>query len=215
MKIKHLIFIFSIFFFISCKQDNLGVSQVHAKLILEYKDNASLPHSRLSVFISSNFDTRKIDSLYIKDTSSDLFWETSNLFNFRSDDASYVGFSSFVVPDGELFSKGEYNLIVKAKDGQENTSVFNLQYDESYFSMNAKDAEEELKKSGAKESICIYNEEDKVIYFGNRSDELQTNRDIWLKYNDAKRYNSVWIFENKSFMFVMPFENVVAGEVNE
>lgn len=215
MKANSFIFIFSLFFLISCSQEATVIKEINSKIIYEYKDAQTLPSQRLSVFVATNGDVRKFDSLYVKDLESDFYWETKDLFRFTNGDKNYAGYSSFIVPEGDSFNDGEYSLVINTKSKEELAYNFNLTYNKDFIKMKFADALQEMKNNGAVENICIYDEDGKIIYYGKRSEDLYTNRDIWLKYNNAAKYNSIWALDNRAIMCIMPAEIVTPGDKNE
>ena len=212
MKAKTFIFIFSLFLFISCSQESAVIKEVNSKVIYEYKNKDSFPKQRLSLFIASNTDVRKFDSITIKDSNSDFCWETEDLFRFTNSDLNYAGYASFVLPDGDVFSDGMYNITITTKANENLEYDYNLNYKKELLSLKAEAAVDEMKKSGAIENICIYDSENKLLFFGTKSDDFKTNRDIWLKYNNAESYNIIWILDNRSTMCILPSEKVTPGD---
>lgn len=212
MKAKPFIFIFCFLFIISCSQESTVIKEINSKIIYEYKDNNSFPKQRLSVFVATNSDVRKFDSIKISDTTSDFYWDTQDLFRFSVSDKNYAGYPSFVLPDGDIFADGLYNMTITTKSNEKMDYDFNLNYKKEFVTVKVDVAVEEMKKNGATENICILDNNNKLIYFGNKSDDLRSNRDIWLRYNNAESYNTVWILDNRATMCILPSEKITPGE---
>ena len=64
------------------------------------------------------------------------------------------------------------------------------------------------------EKIAVYNKEHILIYFGNKTEELQTTRDIWNKYREAEYYQVIWYTNDGTVICIEP-ERPVVPETNE
>lgn len=215
MKAKPFLYIFSFFFFISCSQESTYLKEINSQVVYEYKNDNSFPFQRLSVFVSPNTDVRKVHSIRVENINNDFYWDTDNLFRFKTSEKSYAGCPSFVLQEGEVFETGIYNLTVTTKDREESSYTFNLNYDKSFLELNKENAKIELLSKNAVNYISIYDNEKNLIYFGKKTDELQNDNEICSQYKNAFSYNDVWILEKKSVICIMPERVLETGDINE
>ena len=67
------------------------------------------------------------------------------------------------------------------------------------------------KKRGV-EKIAIYDKEHILIYFGDRTEEFRTTRDIWNKYREANMYQVIWYAANGTVICISPEKPVSPDE---
>ena len=70
------------------------------------------------------------------------------------------------------------------------------------------------KKNRGIEKIAIYDKQHLLIYFGNRTSDFRTTRDIWNFYRDAASYQVIWYSRNGSVICIAP-ELPVSPEADE
>ena len=61
-----------------------------------------------------------------------------------------------------------------------------------------------MKENGGILKIAIYNKEKLMIYFGEKTEEFQTDNSIKNAYVDADYYKDVWNSKNSNVIFIMP-----------
>ncbi len=65
------------------------------------------------------------------------------------------------------------------------------------------------------EKIAIYDKEHILIYFGDRTEEFTTTRDIWNKYRDASTYQIIWYTRNANVICITPEKPVSPDAEND
>ncbi|MCQ2589351.1 MAG: hypothetical protein MJ179_02905 [Treponema sp.] len=215
MKAKPFLLIFSFFLFISCSQETLNIKECHFYIIYDYSGKNQVPQQSLSVFVATNVDVRKLDEIKVTDLSSDFFWQTKDLYRFTTSEKNYAGYPSFKVPEGDSFSDGTYEITITTKDGNSINYTVHLNTNKQLLLQKAEETELQCKNMNASEYITIYNAEKKLLFYGKKSDDLQNAKDVWLRYNNAASFNTVWVLDNKSATVIMPAQKVESGENNE
>jgi hypothetical protein len=170
---------------------------------------------RLSVFVKTNGDVRHFKMLRLYSSQANYEWTVDNLVMVDKNNEMYAGYTNFIVPQGELIPQGEYEASFISYNDEENTTNFFLQYDKSLKDMSPVEAENYFKNNGSEEYVLIYNEEDRVLFFGKKTEKQQTENDIWLNYKTSKSYYTIWLKPDNSIMCIMPEKTIKRGETDE
>lgn len=200
--------------FTACSQAVPQIKYSSSTVIFEYDKEDSLPQARFSVFAESTSNVRRYSNITVKPVSSNLIWEADILDNisiFAMNDKQYAGFSNFVMPDGQEIIQGEYTVTFKNSDEQETVTKTHVNYDSAFYKTKASEVPELMNKKAAKKQIIIYDENYKVLYYGDRGNELGDTRQIWNKYRNAKVYREIYMTNNKNVICILP-EKQVAPE---
>ena len=62
------------------------------------------------------------------------------------------------------------------------------------------------------EKIAVYDKEHILIYFGDRTEEFKTTRDIWNRYREAEYYQVIWYLRNGTIICIEPEKAVTPEE---
>lgn len=214
---KRISFLFlSVFlFFVSCSQNINEILNSNHTIIYDYSDETTKPSQRLSVFVQSDGDVRRYQKMKLYSDEKQYEWTTDNLVLFTSKNASYAGYPNFIVPKGEYIPEGFYELTMINADEDENIASFTITYDKELNNKSLGELKESLKTLDTENHLCIYDENDKVIFYGPRPEELQTEADIWIKYKNSKYYYEMYFLKDKSVMWIMPKKIIITGDANE
>lgn len=215
MKKFSFLFLSVFLFFVSCSQNINEILSSLNTLILDYSDETQKPSMRLSVFVKTNGDVRHFKMLRLYSSQANYEWTVDNLVMVDKNNEMYAGYTNFIVPQGELIPQGEYEASFISYNDEENTTNFFLQYDQSLKDMSSVEAENYFKNNGSEEYVLIYNEEDRVLFFGKKTEKQQTENDIWLNYKTSKSYYTIWLKPDNSIMCIMPEKTIKRGETDE
>lgn len=214
MKKHWILVLFSIFFFVSCDQGVKNIDFMQSALIFEFDDSISKPKQRMSVFAEISYDSRKVQQMELMRLESDEKWIAEDLIQLVINEKMTAGFPNFVPSPDSLIENGTYQVSVVQYDGSSLTKYFNLDYDKALASMKSEEFTQWIKNNGGKKQLIIFDQENTVLYFGDQTESLTTQRDIWLKYNNAAYYNEVWILNSKLIMGIMPAKEIKPGDNN-
>ena len=64
------------------------------------------------------------------------------------------------------------------------------------------------------EKIAVFDKEHILIYFGDRTEEIKTTRDIWNRWREAVSYQIIWYTKDGSVICLTP-EKPVSPEQAE
>lgn len=205
-KFKSFIFIFSliavVFGFAGCMQVVPEVAETDCSVIFEYSDDEK-PSARLSVFAHSNTDVRRYEKMEIACADSDFSWETYDLSTITDGEVQWVGNTNFIVPEGSIIPVGIYEMTFYNADGESESINVKINYDEKYYSFTEIQAEEAALKDGGRKRIAIYNYDKILVYFGQITDNLNSDFKIRENYRDAKYYQYVYLIPSKGVICIL------------
>lgn len=183
-------------------------------LNLEYNDEKSLPHQRLSLSLELSYDSRKVNSIEVFRSGSDFKWVLSDLVLL--DDAGHMMacYPNMVMPEGENIKTGLYEIDVITRDDKIQKQFFSLNYEEQVLSKKSNELQQWMMENGALKTIIVFDKENKALYFGEQTDNLATPKDIWLQYNQAAYYQEVWTLNSMHLVCKMPAVEIKPGDNN-
>ena len=106
---------------------------------------------------------------------------------------------------------GIYEITYFNADEKEYTLTIDVKYDIGFYDVLLPALPEFMVNKHGVQKIAIYDKEHIMIYFGDRTEELKTTRDIWNKYRDASTYQVIWYAGNGTVICIAP-EKAVTPE---
>ena len=204
-----IFFLFLISFFtIACSQTVPDIVRADYSVVFDYNDEENLPASRLCVFVTSESEVRRYAAIRLFSKASGLVWETSDILKLEESEKQWAGNVNFVPPENEVIPSGIYEITFINADEEEDSLSFTVKYNDKYYKSLSSQVPELMKNQNGNKKIAIYDEDGKMLYFGNRNSELQTVRGIWNNYRDAKSFQDIWCSSDFSVMCIMPEEKV-------
>lgn len=200
-------FLFTLFY-ISCSQTLPDIVRVDYSVIFEYKDEETAPSSRLSVMADSESDVRRYSAIRLVSNDSGFVWETGDILKIQETERQWAGNVNFIPPENQIIPSGLYELSFINADEEEDSISFTLAYDKKFYDSLSSDVPDLMKTLNGSHKIAIYDENGKMLYYGNRDAELQTVRGIWNNYREAKFFQDIWYSADKSVMCILPEEDV-------
>ena len=170
--------ILAILLFVSCQQTLPELTQSNYSVIFDYKDEESLPTSRLSVFVESSSDVRRYNHIQVSSKESDLTWNIDEISRITSNGIQWAGNTNLVVPENQVIPQGIYELIYFNADDKSDKEYIDVSYDPKIYSLNCKELIEYMKNKPSVSEIIIYDAEGKVLYYGNKLSEFSNVRGI-------------------------------------
>ena len=201
--------------FMSCSQNLPEVASTDYSVIFDYSDETSAPSARLSVFASSNSDVRRYQRIRIKSVETGWEWDTQVISKLESDNTQWAGCTNLVAPENEKLPVGTYEITYFNADEKEYSLTIDVKYDLQFYDVLLPALPEVMaaKRGSSKgsktiEKIAIYDKEHILIYFGDRTEEFMTTRDIWNQYRDAATYQIIWYADRGTVICVTPEKQV-------
>ena len=85
------LFFFLILLVFSCKQVSPEMRGVSTCVVFDYSDYQTLPQARLSIYVDSNSDVRRVDSIEINSLTTDLKWIIENIGSCLKRGKRFIG----------------------------------------------------------------------------------------------------------------------------
>lgn len=199
--------------FMSCSQNLPDVGPASSSIIFEYADEESLPQARLSVFVEAISDPHRFATLKIRSEENGYEWETDNLINIVEDDKTMSGYTNFVMPEGEKIPTGKYTAIYINADEEETEKEFYIDYNKKIYDLKSTEIPAFMRKSYSVNKISIYDDAEVLIFFGDRTQDFKTTRDIWNNYQNASYFNDIWYTSGNSIICILPKQIVKPEKV--
>lgn len=197
---------FSVIYFAACSSSAPEVNNVIVSVVFEYDDFVNIPVKRMSVVVDSGSDIHRAQKLTVSCAENNYTWISENLIKFQNNKKTYAGYTDFVMPENKNIPQGKYKIVYENADNQTIEVDAKINYEESLAKLNAEKCEKKLKDKAAKLKIGIYDSENKLVYFGDKKNELSTKEGILKAYRTASYYRSVWSTQNDSILCIMPKE---------
>lgn len=196
-----------------CSQNLPEVKQTNSSIIFEYEDEESLPYARFSVFAESVSNPRRFDSLTVRSLETEYEWEVEDLVILEDENKCYAGYTNFVMPEGIQIPKGKYSAIFKNADEEEFETEFYLDYNSKIYELTSSKIPDFMKSRSGNNKIAIYDNNSVLIFYGERTNELKTTRDIWNRYQNAEVFNDIWCASGNNVICILPNEMVKPEKV--
>ena len=194
--------------FISCSNTVPQIHNTSCSVVFDYSNYDELPQARLSIFVETNSNPRRFDSIIVTCDQNEYIWEATDLILAADDKNTYCGTTSLVMPANEQIPCGEYTITFHQSDDEEEIIKRPLTYDKTPYTLKGK----EISKSFSGERMLkIYGSEKEILYYGPRTAELKDARGIWNNYSNAVEFQESWIGQNGTVICNMPLEKVVPG----
>lgn len=205
--------ILAILLFVSCQQTLPELTQSNYSVIFDYKDEESLPTSRLSVFVESSSDVRRYNHIQVSSKESDLTWNIDEISRITSNGIQWAGNTNLVVPENQVIPQGIYELIYFNADDKSDKEYIDVSYDPKIYSLNYKELIEYMKNKPSVSEIIIYDAEGKVLYYGNKLSEFSNVRGIWNAYSNAVTYQDILCLPGRYTICILPEKKVQLEEI--
>lgn len=207
-----LLLIFSVLFSISCTQNIAEIKTATPTIIFDYYSTDSTPVSRLSIFVESTSEVKRSELIRLQCKSTGYTWDINDLIRFKFAEKMYAGSNNLILPEGERVPDGEYTLLYQNADLEKAETVVKLEYDPVFYETTAAELPALMRQKFGKKYIAIYDKNDQMIFYGERTEQLGDTRKIWNKYRNASYFNEVWTLANNSVMCILPVEYVLPSQ---
>ena len=209
-----LIFAAVMALFISCSQNTPELTTTDYSVIFDYENAEAVPEARLSIFAASASDVRRYERIRINSLETGLCWEVDNLTRLENEDLQWAGYTNLVAPENEKLPTGLYEITYFNADEKECTVNLEVNYDIGIYDVLLTGLAEYMAEKKGIEKIAVYDKAHILIYYGDRTEELKTTRDIWNKYRDAEYYQVIWYSIDGTVICIEP-EKPVVPEITE
>lgn len=209
-----LIFAASLGFFVSCSQNTPEIYSTDYSVVFDYSDEEKEPLARLTIFASSNSEVRRYERIKITSLDTGYCWDTKALSIMETEDTQWAGCTNLMAPEEEKLPVGTYEVVYYNADEKECTLTLDVRYDVDFYDVLLPALPEVMAEKRGIEKIAVYDKEHILLYFGDRTEEFKTTRDIWNRYRDAETYQIIWYTRNGNVICITPEKPVVPEPEN-
>ena len=214
LKFSSLLFAALLVLFMSCSQNLPEVTSSEYSIIFDYTDDETPPEARLTVFSSSSSDVRRYQRIMVTSLETGWEWDTDVISKLAAEDTQWAGCTNLIAPEDETLPTGIYEITYYNADEKEYTLTLDVQYNLDFYDVLLPALPEFMAAQNGIEKIAVYDKEHILIYFGDRTSEFRTTRDIWNKYRDAETYQIIWYTISGNVICITP-EKPVTPESEE
>lgn len=213
---KRLLFLLAPLFLIlfSCSQNLPELSAVSGTSVFEFESENDHPVMKLSVFIDVSSDVHRAAGLRLECLQNDYKWECENPLKFESGKKKYAGYTDFVMPGNKPFPAGRYILWYIDSNGNEDSTVLNINYQSDILQMTPKEAAAYCGKNEGVENWAVFDGDSVLLHYGEKGDNLNPD-DLWGRYPKAESIKTVWALKKELLVFPAVYKKEVKDTENE
>ena len=198
---------FCILFFSCSASDETSIAATNASLVFDYSQNKT-PDVYLSVFVQTENEAQRSDSLKISDRQNNLSWTVTKPVLISNDKKKWAGYPLLKATDGKKIENGEYEILYTDAAGNEASSVFSVDYDSALL-----ETEFELVRnvvsSALSQITIIYDKNMNMLFYGTAKKSWKNNSLIIRDYSRAVFKRTVLTSVTGNLVFKSPLENLV------
>lgn len=203
-------FIFFSFFYFSCSNTAPDISNVNAKVIYDYENNADRPVQKLSIFLQMKSEVRRIEQINIYHKETGYRWIIKSPLIFETNSNQYAGYTNCQVA-GILneIPEGDYQVFYIDSQGRETFSNFSISKNENSI-QNTKKIESYLASDETNLMLAVYDKDSKLISYSKPESKFEINKEnqtyngeiIFKTFSEASFFRL--IFETKEKVYMLP-----------
>ncbi len=214
---KNHLAIFTLFLLIvsysllSCSDSVPKINNVNQSVIMDFSDEQAPAVVSLSVFIQSDSEVRKIDSLTLTNVNSSLSWTSRTIELLQGKNNKFwAGYSNFKAVQGTFFPQGRYTVLIEDKAGNESESSFILNIPEEIKKGNLKSIRAYLSGNSVQflKNIAIYDGENNLLFLGEENENFSTDEQFIKKYPEGVKKRPVYLINGGTVTILFPSEEI-------
>lgn len=214
---KNHLAIFTLFLLIvsysllSCSDSVPKINSVNQSVIMDFSDEQSPAVVSLSVFIQSDSEVRKIDSLTLTNVNSSLSWTSRTIELLQGKNNKFwAGYSNFKAVQGTFFPQGRYTVLIEDKAGNESESSFILNIPEEIKKGDLKSIRAYLSGNSVQflKNIAIYDGENNLLFLGEENENFSTDEQFIKKYPEGVKKRPVYLVNGGTVTILFPSEDI-------
>ena len=174
---------------LSCSDDPVATASVQAHLILDWEDDQSLPAERLSVFIETSSNVRRVESFSVK--SGDYTWNVDSPIVFQSGDRQWAGWPHLEPPPNAarpLFPLGNYQVECVDAAGKKSSATFSIVINAALLDADASQAEGLI--TAPQKRVAVYSDSNELLYFDSARNNWLSDEAIFSGVKDSSYYRN-------------------------
>jgi len=188
--------------FFSCADSETDVVSASSTVIFDFKDNDSAPSARLAVFLQVTNEVQRTESITVTNEEIGYIWNISNPGIFTGMNKKYAFSLNLSAPEGENIPKGSYKVKYSTADGEEDESIFLVNYNEKLLTSTTENFKEFL--TNASENIAVYDDSDELLFMGKAKSTWKTNAAILKDYRVADKKRACFVTPGNTVICMLP-----------
>jgi len=196
---------------LSCSDSVPKINSVNQSVIMDFSDEQSPAVVSLSVFIQSDSEVRKIDSLTLTNVNSSLSWTSRTIELLQGKNNKFwAGYSNFKAVQGTFFPQGRYTVLIEDKAGNESESSFILNIPEEIKKGDLKSIRAYLSGNSVQflKNIAIYDDENNLLFLGEENENFSTDEQFIKKYPEGVKKRPVYLVNGGTVTILFPSEEI-------
>ena len=189
--------------FSSCSNVAPNIDVIQDTVVFDFPDSKSTPSMRLSVFVQTAADERKVDSVRLVHDASGLEWVCNSPRKVgETEKTVWAGYTNFVPATGSSIPLGLYTFHYVDMAGEESQSQFRVSYPESILKCTPENILSEIRNYD--ELVAVYDADGILLYLGPRLENWSGDGDIKKSYGLAEKIRVCYRMEGGSVICMMP-----------
>ncbi len=203
---KALLFFASLcaLFLFSCADSTPDLAEVQPSLVLNYKNDDSLPESSLSIFVRTTSEAARVESILLESRNDGLCWLIENPKTLFANGEQFAYGKGIFPREGFSFSQGIYDLTYTDSAGNSVKTEFEFSYEKSLLNANLSKVQEMILDST--EFLALYDASQQLIFLG--KSKWETDDDIQKSQTTAESRRKVVFSKENRVICLFPLEKI-------
>ncbi len=197
------LFIAGILILSGCSDSEPELISAKGYVIFDFPAEEKTPSARLAAFAEISSEVRRVDSIRIKNLSTDFEWNCLNPAIFSNEKKQWSGYTEFLSPVGIKIPLGIYNFFYIDAQGKEVSSAFLINYEEKLMDSTPEKALSLLQENST-EQYALYSEKNTLLYFGAKKQGWTDDSRIFSFDKKTSYYRIIYIGSNDTVVCLMP-----------
>jgi hypothetical protein len=192
-----------LFISLSCSDTEPEILTTDVSVIFDFADDRTEPVLRFSVFVEPYKELQRARYIKVTCPEDGYEWFVETPVLISSAKGQWAGSSCLYPRQGEDIMRGTYTVAYVDRADHEADGTFSVSYPEKLVHAKAGDVASILGEMKT-ESVALYAENSKLLYYGNRKKNWVTDADIWKEYPEAVRMRICLSVLKNSVICLMP-----------
>jgi hypothetical protein len=198
-----------LFAFFSCSDSVPALADARLMPVFEFATENARPSLFVYLLANPTSDIALADSMRLTHRATGFVWNIANPLVMQTRNAVWVSGPRLAPYDSsEGFAEGAYLVAYIDTSGRISERAVQLVYAQGLKTATAQTVAS-LMPENASTKIVIYDEEENVIYYGDRDENIGTNDLLKRSYPDAFSYRECIALPNNAVMALLPVVSLV------
>lgn len=183
--------IFSAVVFFSCTSNSPVIAETECSVVFYFDSQISLPSLGLTCYAKMASPHDRVLSIKLRHNETRLEWNITDPVFLGDTEEVWIGSSKLNVPMHHSLPQGEYSIDVTDVAMEKISKKISLSYPENFCSMTLDEVEATSEyQLFTSESFAIYDAQEKLLYFGTKISDFNSDAQILAFFPSAANYRS-------------------------